>query len=381
VCDSLARWSVVVVDDLADLRKVLRLILEHGGPYKVVGEGASGEDAVALAADLHPDVLLMDVEMPGGSSGWDVLPRINEVAPETAVVILSGSRGEVPGPGGGGGRTAAVLEKGLGPDELHAALRTVLGAGAPGPAAPAPAAAAVVGPDDVGAANPAPAAVGGDAAVARFASVAGHDLAQPMQVAYGYLEMLRADYGAGLDPTAAQWLEAALGSLERMRTLVQALLAYARSDTRPLRPVPVALGAAVDAAVAEVGDLGGLAVVVERDGLPAVVTSEPELVDVLARLVANAVAHAASTVRIAATATDGADGAGDVVVTVEDDGPGVPEALRDRVFEPFERGGPHAGAGLGLATARRLVERLGGRLWLEPSAPTRFRFSIPAPLT
>jgi CheY-like chemotaxis protein len=379
---SLEKHTVVVVDDLAELRQVLRLILEHGGPFKVVGEGRNGAEAVALAADHHPDLLLMDVEMPGGPSGWEALPRIKEAAPETVVVILSGSRADPDAPAGGG-LAAAVLEKGLSPDDLNAALVEILGADPTAvrpvdvPPPPGP-------PDDAGSPPPPASAVDLDA----FASVAGHDLAQPLQVAFGYLEMLRADFGAGLDPTAATWLDSAIGSLDRMRGLVQEILGFARAGARPVDVAPVdldrALAAAVHAAGPAVAERGTR---IEHGVLPTVTSHEPHVVDVLAQLVANAVAFTppgeVPVVRVRADE----DGRGGWVVTVEDEGAGVPDALRDTVFEPFVRSSSTSGrgAGLGLATARKLVERLGGRLWLEPvlggGRGSAFRFSIPAPLT
>jgi signal transduction histidine kinase len=194
--------------------------------------------------------------------------------------------------------------------------------------------------------------------------------------------MLRADFGAGLDPTAAQWLEAALGSLERMRRLVQEILGYARAGARPADLAEVDLGVAVDAALRAV-DIDGAAVA--RGPLPVVRSSEAELVEVLTQLLRNALTHGAgggSPAEVRVSAVQGDDGAW--IVSVEDDGPGVSERVRDRVFEPFERTSS-GGAGLGLALARKLVEHLGGRLWLDGRAGegggAAFRFSIPPTLT
>jgi signal transduction histidine kinase len=366
--------TVVLVDDLAELREILRLILEHGGPFRVVGEGSSGEEAVALAAELHPDLLLMDVEMPGGPSGWAVLPRIREVAPETAVVILSGSRADAAAPVPG--LAARVLEKGMPPKELNAALVELLGIEPP---AEPPAAA----PSPAPSAPSPPRATSTAAGLEGFASVAGHDLAQPLQVAYGYLEMLRADYGPALDATGAGWLDAAVGSLERMRVLVQDILAFARAGTSPLHLEPVDLAAALARAAA---DLPG--VDLRHGELPAVTADHDQLVEVLHRLLQNAATFAAGDdgrVGVEVTAEESPEG---WTVTVADDGPGVPGALHDRVFEPFQRGSSPAGRGpgVGLAIATKLVEAHGGRLWLEPEpAPpgagggARFRFSLPRP--
>lgn len=360
----MSRRSVVVVDDLAELRQILRLILEHGGPFRVVAEGRNAHDAVALAAEHHPDLLLMDVEMPGGPSGWEVLGEIAEVAPETVTVILSGSKGQRRPEGGP--EPAAVLEKGLPPRELNAALVALLGADDGAGAAPEPA-------DDALAS----AATRierqqrdlrrSTAELDSFASVAGHDLAQPLQVAYGYLEMLRADYGDGLDPTAAAWLDAAIGSLDRMRGLVQALLAFARAGARSPAVVPADLEAAVDEAVRRLEPAltaaGGR---IERGPLPVVDADAAQLVDVLVALLDNAIRFAApgEPPRISIAAAEADDG---WTVTVADAGPGFSDGVADRAFEAFQRSPSPSGRGpgLGLATCRKLVEAHGGRIWLD----------------
>lgn len=84
-----ASYSVVVVDDAADVRVLLGLALHRSGRFRVVGEGASGTDAVGLADRLHPDVVLLDVSMPG-MDGLEALPRVLAASPESAVVMLSG---------------------------------------------------------------------------------------------------------------------------------------------------------------------------------------------------------------------------------------------------------------------------------------------------
>src|SRR4051794_38902961 len=117
--------TVVLVDDMPEIRKILRLILEHAGPFAIVGEGGDGNEAVALAGDLQPDLLVMDVEMRGGPSGWEALPRIRECAPATAVVILSGSAHD-PLQGQREVLADGVLEKGLPPQELNDALLEIV---------------------------------------------------------------------------------------------------------------------------------------------------------------------------------------------------------------------------------------------------------------
>ena len=86
---------VLVVDDHASFRSGLRALLGTAGDLEVVGEAASAHEAVALAARHQPDVILMDVTMPGGD-GIEATRRILEAAPHVAVVILTMDGGDAP---------------------------------------------------------------------------------------------------------------------------------------------------------------------------------------------------------------------------------------------------------------------------------------------
>ncbi|HEX2851193.1 MAG TPA: ATP-binding protein [Acidimicrobiales bacterium] len=216
-----------------------------------------------------------------------------------------------------------------------------------------------------------------------FAYVASHDLAQPLQVAYGYLEMLREDYGSALDPTAQEWLAAALGSLERMRRLVRDILRYSRSGATGATREPVDLEDVV-ADVVEALDL----TLEEADAhvqmgvLPVVLGDAGQIGQVLQNLITNAVKFRRPDepplVRITAEATAPEE----VEITVADNGVGVAEEHRERVFEMFQRGGAGdvAGTGLGLAICRKIIARHGGRISLDarPDGPgTVVRFTLP----
>jgi DNA-binding NarL/FixJ family response regulator len=80
--------SVVIVDDHAVLREGTRQILERAGGFTLVGEAAEGETAVGLVAEHHPDVVLLDLRLPG-INGVEVARRMAEVSPSTRVVVLS----------------------------------------------------------------------------------------------------------------------------------------------------------------------------------------------------------------------------------------------------------------------------------------------------
>jgi DNA-binding NarL/FixJ family response regulator len=80
---------VLLADDVDEVRLLLRMNLTLDGRFSVVGEAADGSSAVALSASLRPDVVLLDVKMPG-MQGLQAIPQIREYSPDTKVVVLTG---------------------------------------------------------------------------------------------------------------------------------------------------------------------------------------------------------------------------------------------------------------------------------------------------
>ena len=80
--------SVIIADDHAVVRDGLRALLEANPDIKVVGDAANGDQAVSLALSLQPDVVIMDISMPG-INGIDATQRILEISPQVRVIILS----------------------------------------------------------------------------------------------------------------------------------------------------------------------------------------------------------------------------------------------------------------------------------------------------
>ena len=96
----------MIVDDDDDVRVLIRTRLRVSGLFDVVGEGADGAEAVALAEEHRPSLMLLDVSMPG-VDGLEALPRVREASPSTRVVMFSGFEeqglvDEDPGTGGSG---------------------------------------------------------------------------------------------------------------------------------------------------------------------------------------------------------------------------------------------------------------------------------------
>ena len=128
------RLRVVLVDDMKELRAMIRLTLERSGHFDVVGEAGDGRAAVVEAEQLQPDLVLLDVSMPV-MDGLEALPHLRRVAPGATVVMLSGFAESRLGADAAAGGAAAYLEKGLPPQALVDRLLEVLGGvgGSPAP--------------------------------------------------------------------------------------------------------------------------------------------------------------------------------------------------------------------------------------------------------
>ncbi|HET6792887.1 MAG TPA: response regulator [Acidimicrobiales bacterium] len=119
--------DVLLVDDVADVRRLLKISIDGDPRFRVVGEAEDGVSGIELARSLHPDVIVLDVLMPG-LDGLEALPRIREVAPDARVVVLSGrDEPEVEDQALALG-AVGYLEKGMAPSRLVEELVAVAGA-------------------------------------------------------------------------------------------------------------------------------------------------------------------------------------------------------------------------------------------------------------
>ena len=213
-----------------------------------------------------------------------------------------------------------------------------------------------------------------------FIADASHELRTPLTSVLANLELLSEELAGEQADTA----HAALRSTRRMRRLVGDLLLLARADaerTQPRRPTDLA-AVLVEAA----GELEPVAegheLTVEAE--PAVVSgARDDLHRLTLNLLENAIRHTPPGTRIRAS-TAALDGM--AVLTVEDDGPGIPPELERRVFERFVRGARDGrrGSGLGLAIVRAVVESHGGDVQLERpevGSGTRIVIRLPADVT
>jgi DNA-binding NarL/FixJ family response regulator len=130
-------YRTVLVDDVASLRLLYRTVLERSGRFVVVGEAGTGDDAVSLAGQLRPDLMLLDVSMPG-RDGIEALPEVLRASPASRVVMLSGFEARRLAGLATDRGACAYLEKGITPAQLVAELLAILRNGGVNRPAPGP---------------------------------------------------------------------------------------------------------------------------------------------------------------------------------------------------------------------------------------------------
>lgn len=231
-----------------------------------------------------------------------------------------------------------------------------------------------------------------DALKSRFVANLSHELRTPLTLVAGPLEDLARDVQTGvrhgtLDPDAARRLEVVLRNSERLQVLVEQLFDTARLDAGgiPLRARAVDLGGFARQLAERfrpTAERQGRVLQVHLAPLAVVVWADPDLLDkIVGNLLGNALKFTPAGGRITLTVEGDAHSAR---LTVTDTGPGVPPALRDRLFERYVQGSAgddrrHEGAGIGLSLARELAELHGGELSLDGTHERGARFVLRLP--
>jgi signal transduction histidine kinase len=218
-----------------------------------------------------------------------------------------------------------------------------------------------------------------------FAYVASHDLAEPLRSVAGFVALLERQYGDRLDDRAREFIAYAVDGVERMQRMIDDLLLYARAGTTELRNERVDAGEVVAGALRDLGTaVAERDAVVEVGELPALRGDAGQLQRVFLNLLGNAIKFTAPGVTPRVSVSGRTSDRG-VEIAVADNGIGIDPAQVEQAFEMFARipggSGEYQGTGLGLAISRRIVERHGGRLWVEPNpgGGSVFRLGLPVP--
>jgi len=215
----------------------------------------------------------------------------------------------------------------------------------------------------------------------QFAYVASHDLQEPLRMVIGYLSLLERRYGDQLDEKARECLDHAVDGGFRASGLIQDLLEYSRAGSVCRDPKPVdaesLLNKVCDNLRLQMQEEGAT---VTHDPLPTVMADPSQLTVLLQNLISNAIKfHADKPPAVHVSCAEEPDR---WVFCVRDNGIGIDPAHQDRIFQIFQRlhtREEYEGTGMGLAIAKKIVERRGGRIWVESEVGkgSSFYFALP----
>ncbi len=227
-----------------------------------------------------------------------------------------------------------------------------------------------------------------DEARAELIALVTHELRTPLAVVRAYTELLaeepelqgRESRDIERRERRANWYASTMEQVARLDRLVDSILASVRVGSEPAADLtPVDVGQVVTEAADEMAPLVKRHRLEIKEGIRLFALTDPSrLRQILEHLVENAVKYAPPETAIT---LDWKMAEGGVRIGVSDEGPGIPEEWRERIFEPYARRETHTarGSGIGLYAARKLAESVGARLWCEPAKGHGARFVIALP--
>jgi light-regulated signal transduction histidine kinase (bacteriophytochrome) len=214
----------------------------------------------------------------------------------------------------------------------------------------------------------------------QFAYAASHDLQEPLRTVTSHGQMLARSLRGKLTEEEQQILNFITAAARRMNGMITGLLDYGRVANQPRIPQVFNAEECVVSAISDLrAYIDEMKALITYDPMPVVTADRQQLCTVFQNLISNAIKYHGEDsplVRISASQADGS-----YVFCVADNGIGIAPRHHDKIFQVFSRLHPKAfpGTGIGLAIVKRVVERHGGRIWVESEEGlgSRFYFTLP----
>jgi PAS domain S-box-containing protein len=216
--------------------------------------------------------------------------------------------------------------------------------------------------------------------LSQFAYITSHDLQEPLRMVTSFMQMLQRRYEDKLDEDAVEYIHFAVDGAKRMYELLNGLLAYSRIQSREhefsktdlnkvFEKVRLNLNLIISESDAEIS----------CDNLPVINADETQMGQLLQNLIENGVKFSSRKPKITITSLENYE---EYIIKISDNGIGIEPQYHDRIFRIFQRLHPYneyKGTGIGLAICKRIVERHGGKIWVEsvPGEGSAFLFTIP----
>ena len=364
----MSEWlDILIVDDSPEDRETYRRFLSPAAGEFQIAEAETGEEGLAACRTQPPDCILLDYNLPDLNGIEFLAQLVDQAAPyPSAVVMLTGHGNEAIAVEAMKKGAQDYLIKGdITSAELNRAVRNAI-------EKMSLTRAMEQQRRELERSN---------RELEQFAYAASHDMQAPLRHIQGFCELLQRRYQGKLDKEADEFIDYIVKSVRHMQALVSDLLNFSRAGTQQLKLESTDFNDVVQHARENldtvIQDSGGQ---VTFDPLPTISADRTQMVQLLQNLISNGIKYhgdAAPRVHLSAKVQKR-----QVRFSVRDNGIGIEPAYTEEIFKIFTRlhgESEYPGTGIGLATCEKIVDRHGGKLWVEsqPGQGSVFYFTIP----
>jgi signal transduction histidine kinase len=362
--------ALLVEDNALDAALVVRALCKDG--FDIAADVVQDEAAFTRALRTHPpEVVLADYNLPNWK-GMEALKVLLSEGLDIPMILVSGALGDVTAVECiKQGATDYVLKDGLArlPEVIRRALREKNERSLRHQAE-----------EDL--ARKIDELARSNADLEQFAYVASHDLQEPLRMVTAYTQLLSERYHGQLDESAAKFLGYASEGAQRMQVLIQDLLAFSRVGRNSAACGSVDCNAVMaDVLLTLASAILESGAVVTHAGLPAVWGVRTQMAQVFQNLIGNAIKFRGKEPPVVSVQSE--KSGQHWQFSVSDNGIGIPPEYAENIFVVFQRlhtRNEYPGNGIGLAICKKIIERCGGRIWMESQAGSgsTFKFIMPS---